>query len=123
VQSEELVTLVADALNELKARNVCVLNVGELTSITSHMVIASGTSSRHVRAIANSVVERSKAAGYVPLGIEGQDFGEWVLIDLDDVVVHVMQVKARDFYKLENLWNMETQSGTAKGPTLVEPGG
>lgn len=122
MHSEELVALVADALKELKARNTCVLNVGELTTITNHMVIASGTSSRHVRAIADRVIEKSKAAGRTPLGVEGHDFGEWVLIDLGDVVAHIMQSKARDFYKLESLWNMEAQSRPAASPTLAEPG-
>jgi ribosome-associated protein len=73
------------------------------------MIIASGTSARHVRSIADRVIERAKEAGVELLGVEGYDYGEWVLVDLDDVVVHIMRPLTRDFYKLENLWNMDEQ--------------
>lgn len=116
MQSDELVVLVEDALSELKAVNTCVLNVGVFTSLTDHMVIASGTSSRHVRSIADKVIEKSKAAGHSPLGVEGQQYGEWVLVDLGNVVVHLMQPKIRDFYNLEKLWNMGAQSTSTAGP-------
>jgi ribosome-associated protein len=116
VHSEELVVLVEDALSELKALDTCVLDVGGLTSLMNHMVISSGTSSRHVRSIADNVIEKAKAAGHVPLGVEGHQNGEWVLVDLGDVVVHLMQPKARDFYSLEKLWNMETEAGSTVGP-------
>ena len=122
MHSDELVTLVEDALNELKALDTCVLNVGRLTSVTDHMVISSGTSSRHVRSIAEKVIEKAKAAGRVPLGVEGQQYGEWVLVDLGDVVVHLMQPKVRDFYNLEKLWNMETQPDSTAGSTRANPG-
>ena len=122
MQSDELVTLVEDALDELKALDTCILNVGKLTSVTDHMVISSGTSSRHVRSIADKVIEMAKAAGCTPLGVEGQQYGEWVLVDLGDVVVHLMQPKTRDFYNLEKLWNMETQSGSTAGPGRARPG-
>jgi len=122
VHSDELVTLVEDALNELKALDTCVLNVGRLTSVTDHMVISSGTSSRHVRSIADKVIEKAKAAGRVPLGVEGQQYGEWVLVDLGDVVVHLMQPKVRDFYNLEKLWNMETQPDSTAGSTRAKLG-
>jgi ribosome-associated protein len=122
VHSDELVTLVEDALNELKALDTCVLNVGRLTSVTDHMVISSGTSSRHVRSIAEKVIEKAKAAGRVPLGVEGQQYGEWVLVDLGDVVVHLMQPKVRNFYNLEKLWNMETQPDSTAGSTRSTPG-
>jgi ribosome-associated protein len=122
VHSDELVTLVEDALNELKALDTCVLNVGRLTSVTDHMVISSGTSSRHVRSIAEKVIEKAKAAGRVPLGVEGQQYGEWVLVDLGDVVVHLMQPKVRNFYNLEKLWNMETQPDSTAGSTRAKPG-
>lgn len=120
MRNDELVALVEGSLNELKALNVCVLNVGKLTSLTDYIVIASGTSSRHVRSIADKVIEKSKAAGTAPIGVEGQQYGEWVLVDLGDVVVHLMQPKARDFYNLEKLWNMETD--LTAGPTRAEPG-
>ncbi len=122
MQSDELVTLVEDALDELKALDTCILDVGKLTSVTDHMVISSGTSSRHVRSIADKVIEMAKAAGCVPVGVEGQQYGEWVLVDLGDVVVHLMQPKTRDFYNLEKLWNMEAQSGSTAGPGRARPG-
>ena len=75
-----------------------------------------------MRSIADRVVEKAKEAGCVPIGVEGHEFGEWVLVDLDEVVVHIMQPGARDFYKLENLWNMEPQSEPERAPTRAEPG-
>lgn len=101
-----MVTLAVAALEDLKARDVRVLDVRELTAITDYMIVASGTSARHVRSIAERLVEKAKAAGRAPIGVEGADQAEWVLVDLDDVVVHVMQPRVRDFYKLENLWDM-----------------
>lgn len=122
MRSEELVVLVEEALDELKALDISVLKVGDLTSITDHMVVTSGTSNRHVRSIADKVIEKAKAAGCTPLGIEGQEYGEWVLVDLGDVVVHVMQPKARDFYSLEKLWNMEAEFDSTAGPNRAKPG-
>ena len=106
MQSSELAQLVANALDDLKAVDIVTLDVAGLTSITDYMLIASGTSDRHVRSIADSVVEKAKNAGQNVLGIEGHEYGEWVLVDLYDVVVHIMQPRVRDFYKLENLWGM-----------------
>ena len=104
----DLITqLVLDALDELKAKDIQVLDVRGKTSVTDFMVIASGTSNRQVRALAGRVVEKVKKAGDKPLGIEGESEAEWVLVDLGDVVVHVMQPKTRDFYQLEKLWNTE----------------
>jgi ribosome-associated protein len=111
VQSKELVTLVEQAADDGKAVDMLTLEVSRLTSITDFMVIASGTSDRHVRSIADNVIEQAKAAGVQVLGVEGQEFGEWVLVDLADVVVHIMQPRVRDFYKLENLWNLDTAPG------------
>ena len=104
--SSALLALAKTALEDLKARDVRVLDVSQLTPITDYMVIASGTSRRHVQSIAEHVVECAKAAGYPPIGVEGADGAEWVLVDLQDVVVHVMQPEIRDFYKLENLWEL-----------------
>lgn len=104
MQSEELLKLAQDSLEDMKARDVCVLDVRRLTSVTDYLLIASGTSDRHVRSLAKNLVETAKASGQVPLGVEGQDSGEWVLVDLCDVVVHVMQPRVREFYKLEDLW-------------------
>jgi len=111
VRSKELVELVERALDDLKAVDIKILEVSGLTSITDYMVIAGGTSDRHVRSIADNVVEKAKEAGAEVLGIEGHEFGEWVLVDLTDVVVHIMQPRVRDFYKLENLWNLDEAIG------------
>lgn len=109
--SSELVALVEAALDDRKAVDVQTLEVSGLTSITDYMVIAGGTSDRHVRSIADNVVERARDAGVDVLGTEGHEYGEWVLVDLNDVVVHIMQARVRDFYKLENLWNMDAVVG------------
>src|ERR1700732_176669 len=96
---------VASALDDMKAVNVRVLDVRGLTDIADTMVIASGNSDRHVRSIAERVVEKAKAAGFRPLGTEGAREGEWVLVDLQDILVHVMLPRVREFYGLERLWD------------------
>jgi len=96
---------VTTALDDMKALNVRVLDVRGLTDIADTMVIASGNSDRHVRSIAERVVEKAKAAGFRPLGTEGARDGEWVLVDLQDVLVHVMLPRVREFYGLERLWD------------------
>ncbi|MFW2404965.1 MAG: ribosome silencing factor [Gammaproteobacteria bacterium] len=113
MRSKDLVTLVERALDDLKAVNIKTLEVSGLTSITDYMVVAGGTSDRHVRSIADNVIEKAKEAGADVLGVEGHEFGEWVLVDLTDVVVHIMQPRVRDFYKLENLWNLNEAVGDA----------
>jgi ribosome-associated protein len=100
-----LLQLVLHALEERKAIDIRVLDVRNLSNIMDIMVIASGTSNRQVVAIAENVMEEAKLHGYRPIGTEGQDTGEWVLVDLGDVVVHVMQPHIRDFYQLERLWS------------------
>ena len=96
---------VTTALDDMKAVNVRVLDVRGLTDIADTMVIACGNSDRHVRSIAERVVERAKATGFRPLGVEGERDGEWVLVDLQDVLVHVMLPRVREFYGLERLWD------------------
>ena len=95
------------ALEELKAVQVELLDVSKIASFTDYMIFASGSSRRHVSAIAESVVEAAKAVGQPPVGVEGEDVGEWVLVDLGDVVVHVMLPDIRDYYELEKLWGEE----------------
>jgi ribosome-associated protein len=107
MRSEQLKDTVVAALEEIKAKDVVVLDVRKLTSITDFMIIASGTSSRQVKALADNVLEKAKAAGNRPLGVEGEREAEWILVDLADVVVHVMLPSIRDFYQLEKLWGME----------------
>lgn len=108
---ESLQKKVLDALEDLKARDIVVLDVRGLTSIADSLVIASGTSDRHVRSLAENVVEKCKESGQRPLGIEGLKDGEWVLVDLQDVVVHVMLPRVRDFYNLEKLWAAPARPG------------
>jgi len=99
-----LAQVVLAALEDMKAVNVKAMDVRGITDITDMMVVASGTSDRHVKSIADRVVQRCKEAGYRPFGIEGERDGEWVLLDLNDVVVHVMLPRVREFYALEKLW-------------------
>ena len=104
MQIEDLVKTVEDALSELKAKDVVRIDVRELTGVTDYMVIASGSSNRQVSALADSVIEKVKEVGRRPMGIEGKESGEWVLVDLGDIVVHIMQPATREFYDLEKLW-------------------
>jgi ribosome silencing factor RsfS/YbeB/iojap len=99
-----LAQVVLDALADMKAVNVKALDVRGITDITDMMVVASGTSDRHVKSIADRVVQRCKEAGFRPYGMEGERDGEWVLLDLNDVVLHVMLPRVREFYALEKLW-------------------
>ncbi len=100
-----LKSVILDALADMKALEVRVLDVRGITDIADFMVIASGTSDRHVRSVAQRVVEKTKAAGFRPHGVEGQQDGDWVLIDLHEMIVHVMLPRVREFYGLEKLWD------------------
>jgi ribosome silencing factor RsfS/YbeB/iojap len=101
-----LKAVVIDALGDMKALQIKVLDVRGLTDVADTMVIASGTSDRHVRSVAQNVVEKAKAAGFRPHGVEGQQDSDWVLIDLNEMIVHVMLPRVREFYGLEKLWDM-----------------
>ncbi len=103
---ERLQQQVRTALSELKANDVREIDVREKTSITDWLVIASGTSTRHVRSIADEVVKLAKKIGVLPTGVEGEGQGEWVLVDLGDIIVHVMLPRIREFYGLERLWTI-----------------
>ncbi|MBT3412310.1 MAG: ribosome silencing factor [Halieaceae bacterium] len=104
MQAEPLKKLVVDALDDLKAINTVTLDVTGLTDVMDYLVVASGTSNRHVKSLASNVCMEAKKQGQRALGVEGEDAGEWVLVDFGDVVVHVMLPATRDFYDLERLW-------------------
>ena len=106
--------VVVNALDDMKALDVKVLDVRGLTDIADFMVIASGTSDRHVRSVAQRVVDKTKEAGFRPHGVEGQKDGEWVLIDLSEMIVHVMLPRVREFYGLEKLWDMTAAKRAAR---------
>ncbi|MDR5867077.1 ribosome silencing factor [Halomonas koreensis] len=101
---DALKTLVLDALDELKARDVAVLDVSSLTSVTDLMVVASGTSNRHLAALSQKVIQAAKEQDVPPLGVEGEAGADWVLVDLGQLVVHIMLPETRELYDLERLW-------------------
>jgi ribosome-associated protein len=105
MQAERVKALVEHELTESKAREVAVLDVRQLTSMADYLLICCGTSSRHCKSIAQHVIEKAKAAGVTPLGVEGEREGDWILVDLGDVIVHVMLRDVRDYYQLEKLWD------------------
>ncbi len=109
--TERLLQWVLDALDDMKAREVTVLDVRGKTSVTDYMVVASGTSERHVHALADHVVEAVAVHRIKPLGVEGEHSRDWVLVDLGDVIVHVMLPETRQFYQLEKLWQVEEEGG------------
>ena len=113
-RSASLKAVVIDALGDMKALEIKVLDVRGLTDVADTMIIASGTSDRHVRSVAQNLVEKTKAAGFRPHGIEGQQDGDWVLIDLNELIVHVMLPRVREFYGLEKLWDMTTSKRVAR---------
>ncbi len=107
VQTEATKKLVLQALEDLKAVDIILLDVRIQANFTDFMIFASGTSSRHVKSIASAVIEAAKLANLPPYGVEGEDVGEWVLVDLGDVIVHVMLPDTRQYYEIEKLWSEE----------------
>jgi len=105
LEQQQLKQFVIDKIEDLKARDIIELDVSQKSSVTDTMLICSGNSKRHVISIANNVVTEAKHAGLPPLSVEGQEAGDWVLVDMGDLVLHVMQDEARDFYQLEKLWS------------------
>lgn len=103
---DALLAAVRSAVEEIKAKDVVEIDVRGKTSVADHLVIASGTSTRHVKSIADEVVRFAKKLGAMPLGVEGEREAEWVLVDLGDVIVHVMLPRVREFYALERLWTV-----------------
>ena len=125
-RSRELVALeklVLASLDDMKAVNVKILDVRGLTDVADTMIVASGTSDRHVRAIAERVIEHAKAAGRRPMGTEGKQDGEWVLVDLQDVLLHVMLPRVREFYALEQLWESPGAGRRPQPPASSSPAG
>ncbi|HWS25918.1 MAG TPA: ribosome silencing factor [Xanthomonadales bacterium] len=106
-------------LDAMKAQDLKVIDVRGKTSITDCLVIASGTSTRHVKSMGDEVVVTAKKFGMPPLGIEGEKECEWILVDLGDTVVHVMLPRARDFYGLERLWTLAEESRAASALSLA----
>lgn len=104
MQGTELQAFIIDKIEDAKGKDITSIDVHGKSSITDCMIICTGTSSRHVTSIAENVVEQAKAAGLMPLGIEGQGEADWVVVDLGDIIVHVMQEEARQLYELEKLW-------------------
>lgn len=116
MQSEQLVELVIAALEDLKGADIVSIDVRDKTSITDFMVIATGNSSRQVKALGDNVLDKVKEAGVRPIGDEGLRGGEWGLIDLDNVVVHIFQPATRQFYDLERLWRGAEQNRAQQAP-------
>lgn len=105
MQLDALRSLVTGALEDVKAVDITEIDVQGLTSVMDYMIIAGGTSGRHVKALADNLLEKAAGQGIKPLGVEGQREAEWVLVDLGDIVVHIMQADIRAFYNLEKLWD------------------
>ena len=110
MQVENLRDLVVGALEDMKATDITVLDVRGKTSITDYFIIASGTSDRHVKSLAETVAFQAKQAGQAPIGMEGVTEGEWALVDLNGVVLHAMLPKVRDYYQLEKLWSVDVEA-------------
>ncbi len=114
--SGALTDIAVAALADMKAVNVKVLDVRKLTDVADTMIVATGTSDRHVKSIAGRVIERCRQAGHRPYGVEGEREGEWVLVDLQDLIVHVMLPRIREFYGLEKLWDLRPSQ---RNPSLA----
>ncbi len=105
--TDKLLTLVLEQLDDIKGKDIKVIDVRGKTNICDYMVIATGTSQRHLKSLAEHVEEEVKKNGFKPLGIEGENTGEWIVVDLGDIIVHAMLGQTRDFYQLENLWEVD----------------
>lgn len=114
MNSEQLSDLVVEALDEVKARDIVKLDVRKLTTVTDYMVVASGTSNRHVKALSDAVAEKARVAGQRTVGVEGAEGSEWILLDLQDTLVHIMLPRVREFYNLEKLWSLEPEGVSSR---------
>lgn len=115
MELEQLIKLTVDALEDIKAKDIVVMDVSKMSSLWDTLIIASGDSNRQVRALATNVIVKVKAAGVHVLSSEGEQYGEWVLVDLGNIVVHVMQPAVRQYYSLEDLWG----GGKRPGVSLI----
>lgn len=107
MQTDKLLNIVQTVLDERKGQELLTIDVQNKTSITDYMVLATGTSDRHIKSLAEHVNVAVKEEGHIPLGVEGGEGSDWVLLDLGDVIVHIMTAQAREFYQLEKLWTVE----------------
>lgn len=107
MQTTELLKIVEDVLDERKGQSITVLDVKDKTSITDYMIVVTSTSERHASALCDYVLEKTKENGCLPLGVEGRQNSDWVLLDLGDVILHIMTAQAREFYQLEKLWSVD----------------
>jgi ribosome-associated protein len=110
--SKQIQTFVKKVLEDYKAIDIVVLDVRKLSAFTDYMIICNGTSNRHVKTLADQIVMQSKAQGVQPLGVEGEREAEWILVDLVDVVIHIMLPATREFYNLEKLWQYKDKKTT-----------
>lgn len=115
MNSQELSALAVNALDDLKGIDVVEIDISEKSSIADMMIVATGTSQRHVKSLANNVRQTAKDRGMPPIGVEGEGSGEWVLVDLGDVIVHVMTAETREFYSLEKLWSVSAANQREEG--------
>lgn len=120
MKTDELLKIVIDALEEIKAIDIKTLDVRDRSSITDIMVIASGATARQVKALSNSVAVKCKEVGIPPISVEGEQEGEWALVDVGDVVVHIMQPAIRDYYNIEKLWGDDNPQDDNPGMTPDE---
>ena len=123
MQADALKELVIESLEELKGRDIAMLDVREMTGVTDFMVVCSGTSNRHVKSLANNVAMNAKEAGNPAMGVEGEQDGEWVLVDFGDVVVHVMLPDTRQFYDIERLWEVPAERRKQASEHPLDPEG
>lgn len=109
MNTSELIRFIETQLDDSKALNITVLDVKKLSNSVDAMILATATSSRHAQSTAKKLIDAVKEAGFRPLGVEGENFGEWILIDCGDVLVHIMLQSQRDLYNLEKLWQATEQ--------------
>lgn len=114
MNTDQLLEAIVNAIGDAKGLNISVLDVREMTVVTDYMVIVTGNSSRHVKSISRTVVQNLTDARRKPIGLEGEQFAQWILIDYGDVIVHVMDAATREFYSLESIWKVSLNESVAK---------